>query len=103
MPYKNPDKNRSYQREYQRKRRAANNLKVGITGPRRQTLMTIEDLRVVFERITNEILDSEDLDLGIKGRVLGQLLRVGIDLIEGGSLEQRVSELEKRAELSKYA
>jgi hypothetical protein len=98
MPYKDKDVARAYQREYQRKRRG----KVGYSRSA-QTLQTVEDLRIVFECITNEILDSEDLDLGIKGRVLAQLLRVGIDLIEGTSLEQRVSELEKRAELSKYA
>ena len=100
MPYKDKEQQRKYQREYQHKRRSGNTVGYSRSG---QTLLTIEDLRVVFERITNEVLNDGDLDIGIKGRVLGQLLKVGIDLIEGTSLEQRVSELEKRAELNKYA
>ncbi len=99
MPYKDPNEAREYQRNYQRKRRTGTASKT-LT---RQTLATVEDLRVVFERITNEVLNDADLDLGIKARVIAQLLKVGVDLIENGSLEQRVIELEKRAELSKYA
>ncbi len=100
-PYKDPNEAREYQRNYQRKRRAGSNPSVKTLT--RQTLATVEDLRVVFERITNEVLNDADLDLGIKARVIAQLLKVGVDLIENGSLEQRVIELEKRAELSKYA
>jgi hypothetical protein len=70
-------------------------------------LETLDDLRRVFERITSEVLNTEDLDLGVKGRILGQLLTVGIRLVEGTDLERRIQVLEsakqERAELSKYA
>ena len=106
MPFKDNDKAREYQREYQRKRRSE--CRVGLTGSSKTLqLETLDDLRLVFERITLEILNADGLDLGVKGRILGQLLTVGIKLIEGTDLEHRITELEKRAEqraeLSEYA
>lgn len=104
MPFKDKDKAREYQREYQRRRRS----RVGLTDPSKTLqLETLDDLRLVFERIASEVLNAEDLDLGVKGRVLGQLLAVGIKLVEGTDLERRIEALEsakqERAELSKYA
>jgi hypothetical protein len=100
MPYRDPQKQRQYQREHQHKQRSSG--KVGYSRAV-QALVAIEDLRLVFERITNEMLNDEDLDLGIEARVIAQVLKVGIELLDGRSLEQRVEELEKRYELSKYA
>jgi hypothetical protein len=109
LPYKDKDKVREYQREYARKRRSVaakvtniHNTGVGFTG-QGLTLKTLDDLRLVFERITNEVLNAEDLDLGVKGRIIGQLLAVGIKLVEGTDMEHRVQALEEKAELSKYA
>jgi hypothetical protein len=103
MPYKDKNRAREYQREYQRRRRsrtqarakAESYARVGLTG-RSKTLQlqTLDDLRAVFERITNEILNAKDLDPGVKGRVLGQLLTVGMKLIEGADLERRIQALE---------
>ncbi|MGZ4929312.1 MAG: hypothetical protein ACXV76_13750 [Halobacteriota archaeon] len=105
MPFKDKDKARKYQRDYQRRRRSEG--RVGLTDlSKTLQLETLDDLRLVFERITLEILDAEDLDLGVKGRILGQPLAVGIKLVEGTDLEHRIAALEKRteqrAELSKY-
>jgi hypothetical protein len=104
MPFKDKDKAREYQREYQRRRRS----RVGLTDPSKTLqLETLDDLRLVFERITSEVLNAEDLDLGVKGRIIGQLLAVGIKLIEGSDLERRITALEsakqERAALNKYA
>jgi hypothetical protein len=104
MPYKDKNRARAYQREYQRRRRSgtqaqakaeSNNARVGLTG-RSKTLQlqTLDDLRAVFERVTNEVLNAKDLDPGVKGRVLGQLLTVGMKLIEGTDLERRIQALE---------
>ncbi len=109
MPFKDKEKAREYQREYQRKyqrkwRSSANDTGVGLTAPSKTLQVeTLDDLRRVFERITSEVLNAEDLDLGVKGRILGQLLAVGIKLLEGTDIEHRIEALEKRAELSKYA
>jgi len=98
MPFKDKNKARKYQREYQRRRRSkVRRARVGLTHSC-TSLKTLNDLRIVFERIANDVLDAEDLDLGVKGRVLAQLLKVGKDLIESTDLERRVEALEKRAE-----
>ena len=104
MPYKDKDKAREYQREWQRKRRSKSNNMVGSTDQDTTLqLDTLEDLRAVLERITGEVLYDTSLDLGVKGRIIAQLLTVGIRLIEGTDLEHRITALEERAEMSKYA
>jgi len=105
VPYKDKDKAREYQREWQRKRRSSTkDNRVGSTGQGLALqLETLEDLRIVLERITSDVLYDESLDLGVKGRIISQLLTVGIRLIEGTDLEHRITALEERAEMSKYA
>jgi len=109
VPYKDKDKAREYQRNYQRKRRAMANNKLNKVGYSDQgitqqlRLETLEDLRAVLERIMAEALYDESLDLGVKGRIISQLLTVGIRLIESTDLEHRIEALESRAEMSKYA
>jgi hypothetical protein len=42
------------------------------------------------------VLNTEDLDVGVKGRITAQLLTVGIRLVEGTDLERRIKALENR-------
>jgi len=100
MPYRDPNRQKEYQREYQRKRRSQ-----VLADSDKPTLEfkieTLEDLRQVLAQITFEVM-SADLDLGVKGRVIAQLLTVGVRVLEKTDLEQRVERLEERAERDKY-
>jgi hypothetical protein len=102
MPFKDKNKAREYQREYQRRRRSTS--KGGLTGvPQTLKLATLDDLLAVLERITGEILNADYLDLGVRGRILAQLLTVGIKLVEQTDIERRIEVLEARAEQIKNA
>lgn len=56
----------------------------------------------VLEKITLETLNADRLDIGVKGRILAQLLTVGIRLVEGTDLEHRIAALEEQTEMSRY-
>jgi hypothetical protein len=95
LPYKDKDKARTYQREYQRRRRSGS--RVGLTDQGLTCRFeTLNDLRIVLEHITSEVHNTEDLDVGVKGRITAQLLTVGIRLVEGTDLERRIKALENR-------
>ncbi len=64
--------------------------------PTEWRLETADDLKAVLELIVTQLLDAEDLDLGVKARNLSSLLSVGIKLIETADLEQRIAALESR-------
>jgi len=71
--------------------------------PQTLKLATLDDLLAVLERITGEILNADYLDLGVRGRILAQLLTVGIKLVEQTDIERRIEVLEARAEQIKNA
>jgi hypothetical protein len=93
-PYKNRDKQRVYQRNWQRERCG-----VSSSGSDEPTLEwrleTAQDLKAVLESVINELMPS-DLDLGVKGQVIAQLLTVGCKLLEVGDIERRLDALEAR-------
>lgn len=95
MPYKDADKQREYVRNYQRKRRS----KVGYSGNNINLdwrLETADDLKAVLETIVSEIMSADELDIGVKGRVVAQLLTVGCKLLEVSSIEERLEKLEAK-------
>jgi len=96
MPYKDKNKARDYQREYQRKRRSKDGYssKIGVTAEWK--LSTADDLKSVLETIVSEIMSSDSLDIGVKGRVVASLLTVGVRLLEVGSIEERLERLESK-------
>jgi predicted NUDIX family phosphoesterase len=97
MPYKDKQKAREYQREYQRRRRAESNEIHPDKPTIPYSLTCLEDLRTVFERITGDVMNA-DIDVGVKGRVIAQLLATGIRLFEKTDLEVRIAALERAAE-----
>lgn len=100
MPYKDPHKQREYQRECQRRRRAqATGLSNADKPTRTYSLTRLEDLRGVLEKVTGEVMNA-DLDAGVKGRVIAQLLTAGIKLFEKTDLELRIAALEMGAGVS---
>jgi hypothetical protein len=96
MPYKDKNKAREYNREYQRKRRSKDGYssKIGVTTEWK--LSTADDLKSVLETMVSEIMSSDSLDIGVKGRVVASLLTVGVRLLEVGSIEERLEKLEAK-------
>lgn len=96
MPYKDVNKQRDYQRTWQRERRS----KVGSTHSANGTsidfsLKTADDLKAVLEEVIGDLLGA-DIDVGVKGRVAAQLLQVGCRLLETSDIERRLEALEAR-------
>jgi len=96
MPYKDPIKQRDYNREYQRKRRSKDGYssKIGVTAEWK--LSTADDLKGILELIVSQVMGAEELDIGVKGRVVASLLTVGVRLLEVGSIEERLERLEAK-------
>lgn len=95
MPYADPNKQREYVRDYQRKRRAKGGYsRDNINHEWR--LETADDLKSVLECIVSELMADEELDLGVKGRVVASLLTVGLRLLEVGQIEDRLERLEAK-------
>jgi hypothetical protein len=95
MSYKDPDKQRDYQRNWARNKRS----KVS-TNKRAVELQwrleTADDLKAVLETIVSEIMSADELDIGVKGRVAAQLITVGCKLLEVSSIEERLEKLEAK-------
>ena len=96
MPYKDTEKQRQYQREWARKRVST---KTNAKPSLEFKLTSIEDLRWVFEQIISEVLPAE-MDLGIKARVVAQLLNAGSRLLSESELETRMCAIEERLGLT---
>ena len=96
MPYKDKNKAREYQREYQRKRRSKDGYssKIGVTAEWK--LSTADDLKSVLETIVSELMCDTESDLCVRGRVIASLLTVGVRLLEVGSIEERLEKLESK-------
>ena len=59
-------------------------------------LETAADLKGILELIVSQVMGAEELDIGIKGRVVASLLTVGVRLLEVGSIEERLERLEAK-------
>lgn len=95
MGYKDPDKQREFQRNWARETRSkvsSNKRAVELTW----RLETADDLKAVLETMVSEIMSADSLDLGVKGRVVSQLLTVGVRLLEVSSIEERLEKLEAK-------
>ena len=95
MGYKDADKQRTYQRDWARNKRSKVSTKERAVELQWR-LETVDDLKTVLETIVSEIMSADELDIGVKGRVVAQLLTVGVPLLEVGSIEERLAKLEAR-------
>ena len=91
MAYKDADRQRQYQREYQRAKRSGS---TAIKKPLNlDEIATAKDLRILLSEIILEVKNS-DTDLIIKARLLGYLISIGVRVIETSELESRITDLE---------
>jgi ABC-type amino acid transport substrate-binding protein len=92
MPYKDPERKRQYQREYNRKRRGG----LSKNAASRETcIKTAEDLRLLLEDVVETVRKLRDeLELDAWARILLKAIDVGIKIIEVTDIEQRLTALE---------
>lgn len=95
MGYKDADKQRTYQRDWARNKRSKVSTKERAVELQWR-LETVDDLKAVLETIVSEIMSADELDIGVKGRVIAQLLTVGCKLLEVSSIEERLEKLEAK-------
>lgn len=91
MPIKDPEKRRIYHRNWRRAK---------VQGLRKiiepvEKLETVSDLRRVLETVVSQIMHDKSMDLAVKGRVVAQLLTVGVKIIEFSDIERRIIKIEE--------
>lgn len=97
MPYKDPLRQREYQRQWQRARR------VGETGQFKvlrvsspEEIRTATALMAVLAGLIKEVLETQEGDVFIRSRTAGYLISIGLRAVEVADLECRLTDLENR-------
>jgi hypothetical protein len=102
-PYKDPAKKREWERNYRRLQRAGMS-KSNTDLPR--TLIKYPEVRVetardyihVINAMIDEVRSAPDATIVERGRAIGYLIGVGLKALEIGSLEDRLTQIEKALE-----
>lgn len=95
MPYKDAEKRKDYQRQYQRQRRA------GITESKPSNLdptfrlQTAQDVHTVLTETLFEVKQA-NADTLVKARCIGYLAGIILKAIEAGDIEERIKRLEAK-------
>lgn len=94
MPYKDPEKQAAYQREWQRQRRAG---EVKHNPSRTLNPQDIQTAKGLLELLTETMVEVKDHkgDTLIKARLIGYLVSIGLKAVETAELESRLIELEE--------
>ena len=100
MPFKDKEKRRSYNRDYQRLRRAGQP-----TGSRGVEVIRVSNLEQtetargllrVLGRLIGDVLTTEKGDIFMRSRTAGYLISIGLKAVEVADLESRITNLENK-------
>lgn len=98
MPYRDKERQRAYQREWQRARKAGQP-----TRTIARTLnLTYEEIRTASALLTvltgliGQVLSSKQGDIFLKARTAGYLISIGLRAVEVVDLEARIAALEEK-------
>jgi len=100
MPYKDPEKRRQYNRDYQRLRRAGQP-----TGSRGLEVLHLSNLELtetaggllsILGGLIGEVLTTKEGDIFIRSRTAGYLISIGLKAVEVADLEGRITNLENK-------
>ena len=95
MPYRDPDRQRAYQREYRRMRRVGSGTTPSQTPiPLPFRLKTAQDVLRLLEEQINAVREAEEVGPLERARVIGYLAGVTLKAIEAGDLAGRIEALE---------
>ena len=100
MPFKDKEKRRNYNRDYQRLRRAGQSttehgLKVLQPLNPEQT-ETAGGLLSVLGGLIGEVLTTDKGDIFMRARTAGYLISIGLKAVEVADLESRITNLENK-------
>lgn len=100
MPFKDPEKRRSYNRDYQRLRRAGQP-----TGSRGVEVIRVSNLEQtetargllrVLGGLIGDVLTTKEGDVLMRSRTAGYLISIGLKAVEVADLESRITNLENK-------
>ena len=95
MPYKSPDQNRDYQRDYKRLQRAGDSRTPGQTlVPVAFRLQTARDVLALLEEQVQAVRDADAITTLERARCMGYLAGGALKAIEAGDMAARVEALE---------
>ena len=94
MPYSDKEKQRQYQREWQRNKRAA---EVKPSHGRTLNLDEIRTARGLLQELANTLGEVNEAkgDIFMKARLKGYLIAIGLKAVEVADLEARIARLEE--------
>ena len=96
MPYKDPEIQREYKREWTRMRRAGDcGTPCGTLLPLPYRLKTAQDVLALIEEQVNAVIEDEKAGTLEKARVVGYLAGIALKAVEVADLEMRVEVLER--------
>lgn len=95
MPYRDPEKQKAYQREWQRVRKAGEPMKPFARTLNQAELRTAQGMLDVLADIVGQLTDAES-DLFMKARTIAYVVSVGLRAVETAELERRLIALEER-------
>lgn len=97
MSYKDPEKQKAYQREWQRRRRAGESGKfkvLRVSSP--EEIRTAHALLGLLADLIKQVLETKEGDTLIRARTAGYLITIGLRAIEVADLESRIRAMEER-------
>jgi len=94
MPFRDPERRRSYDRDRRRLERAADRTSVSHITPRQRVRLTSDVEAILAQAV--ELATSDPKAKGVeKARVLAQIASVGLRLVEASNLSERLAALEE--------
>ena len=93
MPYKDPEKRKEYQREWQRMRKAGETGKPSIQTYNPADILTAQRVRDILAKVLNETLAWEG-DTLQRARCVAYVAAIAIKACETADLEVRIAALE---------
>jgi hypothetical protein len=96
MPYKDPEKQRDYQREYKRMQRAGSSQTPGQTlVPLPFRLKTAQDVLTLIEEQVNAVREEPEAGTLEKARAVGYLAGIALKAVEVADLSARLEAVEQ--------
>jgi len=97
MPYRDPETQRAYQRQWQRARRAGETGRfkvLRVSSP--EEIRTATALLGVLAGLIKSVLETKSGDVFMRARTAGYLISIGLKAVEVADLESRLEALEQR-------
>ena len=95
MPYRDPEKQRDYQREYKRMQRAGSSQTPGQTlVPLSFRLKTAQDVLALIEEQVNAVREEPEAGTLEKARAVGYLAGIALRAVEAADLSARLEAVE---------